>query len=156
MVCSTDNSAATWQRLSGYAQPAGSRWWELQTIRAGIATITAATQEMFTPQMIALDARGGVSFQKGCYPGQEIVARTRYLGDVKRRLYHGSSMQTVSPGTTITGGEDDKSLGIVTNAARAAGNVWEFLAVLQRDAVEAKLALRTRDGAAITIEQAVA
>jgi folate-binding protein YgfZ len=155
LICSVDHAAAGWQKLTAHARPAGSRWWELQTIRSGIATITAATQEMFTPQMVALDARGGVSFEKGCYPGQEIVARTRYLGDVKRRLYHGFSTQPLSPGLTITGGEDDKTLGTVTNAAQAAAQEWEFLAVLQRDAVEADLQLRVRDGDSIKIERAV-
>ena len=154
VICIADQAVSTWQNLSGCALPAGSRWWELQTIRSGIATIGAATQEMFTPQMIALDACGGVSFEKGCYPGQEIVARTRYLGEVKRRLYYGHSMQSVAAGAVITG-DEDKTLGTVVNAARADGHAWEFLAVLQRDVVDAKLALRVRDGGAVTIERAI-
>ncbi len=155
VICSTDEAASTWQKLSARASPAGSNWWDLQTIRSGIATITAATQEMFTPQMIALDGCGGVSFEKGCYPGQEIVARTRYLGDVKRRLYHGHSMQPVSSGSIIAGGEDSRTVGTVTNAAQAARNAWEFLAVMQRDAVDAKLTLRARDGGTVTIDRAI-
>lgn len=154
-ICGIDDAATTWQKLIGYAQPAGSRWWELQTIRSGIATVTAATQEMFTPQMVALDVCGGVSFEKGCYPGQEIVARTRYLGDVKRRLYHGHSNHSVAAGSAIIGDVDDKTLGTVTNAAQAAGNAWEFLAVLQRDALEAEPTLRARDGGTVTIDRAI-
>lgn len=60
--------------------------WPEAAVRAGVVLIEAATSEQFTPQMINLDEIGAVSFSKGCYPGQEIVARTHYLGKVKRRL----------------------------------------------------------------------
>ena len=56
-------------------------------IRAGESWITAATQEQFVPQMVNFDALGGINFKKGCYPGQEIVARAHYRGAVKRRMY---------------------------------------------------------------------
>lgn len=60
--------------------------WDLADIRAGLPTVEAATSGEFVPQMVNLDLLGGISFTKGCYPGQEIVARTRYLGRVKRRM----------------------------------------------------------------------
>ena len=60
--------------------------WTLEEIRAGRPLITAATQDMFVPQMVNLEKIGGVDFQKGCYPGQEIVARAQYRGEVKRRM----------------------------------------------------------------------
>jgi hypothetical protein len=60
--------------------------WSLQEIRAGRPFITAATQDRFVPQMVNLEKLGGVNFQKGCYPGQEIVARAQHLGEVKRRM----------------------------------------------------------------------
>lgn len=60
--------------------------WSLEEIRAGRPLITAATQDQFVPQMVNLEALGGVDFQKGCYPGQEIVARAQYRGEVKRRM----------------------------------------------------------------------
>jgi tRNA-modifying protein YgfZ len=60
--------------------------WTLQEIRAGRPWISAATQDQFVPQMVNLETIGGIDFQKGCYPGQEIVARAQYRGQVKRRM----------------------------------------------------------------------
>jgi len=64
--------------------------WQLEDIRSGIPEVTQATREAFIPQMLNLERLGGVSFAKGCYPGQEIVARTQHLGRIKRRMYIGS------------------------------------------------------------------
>jgi len=60
--------------------------WTLQEIRAGRPLISAATQDQFVPQMVNFEALGAINFQKGCYPGQEIVARAQYRGQVKRRM----------------------------------------------------------------------
>ena len=65
---------------------AGEAVWALQEIRAGRPLISAATQDQFVPQMVNLETLGAVDFQKGCYPGQEIVARAQYRGQVKRRM----------------------------------------------------------------------
>jgi len=61
--------------------------WELALIQAGIPSITSLTQELFVPQMVNLDALGGINFKKGCYTGQEIVARMHYLGKLKQRMF---------------------------------------------------------------------
>jgi folate-binding protein YgfZ len=75
------------ERGAGTLQCAGSEEaWHLQEIRAGRPLITAATQDQFVPQMVNLETLGGVDFRKGCYPGQEIVARAQYRGQVKRRM----------------------------------------------------------------------
>ena len=153
--CPAQQASATWQQLSQRLKPAGSGLWDLQTIRSGIATVTDATQEAFIPQMIALDAYGGVNFEKGCYPGQEIVARTRYLGDLKRRLYYGHCSQPLAPGELIVACHNGDSVGTVTNAAANDQDVWEFLAVVRRDSVKADLGLCTQDGHAVTIDMPV-
>ena len=80
--------------------------WTLQEIRAGRPFISAATQDQFVPQMVNLEKLGAVDFQKGCYPGQEIVARAQYRGQVKRRMVHlrapaGSDLR---PGQEFEGG----------------------------------------------------
>ena len=80
--------------------------WTLQEIRAGRPLITAATQDQFVPQMVNLEKLGAVDFQKGCYPGQEIVARAQYRGQVKRRMVQlrapaGSDLR---PGQEFEGG----------------------------------------------------
>ena len=80
--------------------------WVLQEIRAGRPLITAATQDQFVPQMVNLEQLGGVDFRKGCYPGQEIVARAQYRGQVKRRMVHAQAPAgvRVEPGQEFNGG----------------------------------------------------
>lgn len=75
-----------WPVLTKTLHPVGPRVWRLTDIRAGIPQVTLPTQEQFVPQMINFEAIGGVSFKKGCYPGQEIVARSQYRGKLKRRM----------------------------------------------------------------------
>src|SRR5438067_6278630 len=80
--------------------------WTLREIRAGRPLITRATQDQFVPQMVNLETLGGVDFQKGCYPGQEIVARAQYRGQVKRRMVHTRAPAGVAlaPGQQFNGG----------------------------------------------------
>ena len=80
--------------------------WALQEIRAGRPLITAATQDQFVPQMVNLEQLGGVDFKKGCYPGQEIVARAQYRGQVKRRMVRAEAPAGVqlAPGQEFNGG----------------------------------------------------
>jgi len=87
--------------------------WTLQEIRAGRPLITAATQDQFVPQMVNLETLGGVDFQKGCYPGQEIVARAQYRGQVKRRMVRLPAPQgeRLRPGQEFNGGTVVDSAG---------------------------------------------
>jgi folate-binding protein YgfZ len=78
--------AALWQKLTVKARPAGNASWRWLDIQAAFPLVTLATKEEFVPQMADFEKIGGVSFHKGCYPGQEVVARTQYLGKVKRHL----------------------------------------------------------------------
>ena len=80
--------------------------WSLQEIRAGRPLITAATQDQFVPQMVNFETLGGIDFQKGCYPGQEIVARAQYRGQVKRRMVHlrAPAGAELRPGQEFNGG----------------------------------------------------
>jgi folate-binding protein YgfZ len=80
--------------------------WALQEIRAGRPLITHATQDLFVPQMVNFEQIGGVDFKKGCYPGQEIVARAQYRGQVKRRMVHATAPAgiTLQPGGEFNGG----------------------------------------------------
>lgn len=80
--------------------------WALQEIRAGRPLITSATQDLFVPQMVNFEKIGGVDFKKGCYPGQEIVARAQYRGQVKRRMVHLQAPpgSTLRPGAEFNGG----------------------------------------------------
>ena len=105
--------------------------WELAEIRAGIPTILSPTSGEFVPQMVNLDLLGGISFTKGCYTGQEIVARMKYLGRVKRRMLHFSCTESPPPPGAPVYGERGV-VGQVVRAAPTAGGS-EFLAVLVLD-----------------------
>lgn len=122
--------------------------WLLGQIRAGIGQVMPATREEFIPQMINLQAVGGVSFKKGCYTGQEIVARMQYLGKLKRHLYRLSldSAEAPEPNTPLFSPTHKSAVGNVVLAARTA-NGSELLAVLQNDAAEAgEIHLGTAEG----------
>jgi len=96
-----------------------SNLWSILEVRSGIPRITANTKDLFVPQMINFESIGGVDFKKGCYPGQEIVARSQYLGQIKRRLKIGSIAQStdliqIIPGTEVYSESDsDQSCGVV-------------------------------------------
>ena len=75
--------------------------WQWFDIMAGIAHVTADISESFVPQMMNLDRIGGVNFKKGCYPGQEIVARSHYLGKLKRRMQRASLISEQTPPLTM-------------------------------------------------------
>jgi len=111
--------------------------WLLGQIRAGIGQVMPQTRELFIPQMLNLQAIGGVSFKKGCYTGQEIVARMQYLGKLKRRLYRLSlnASELPAPGTPLFSPTHNSAIGEVVIAAQA-GEVIELLAVLQAEAAE--------------------
>jgi len=111
--------------------------WLLGQIRAGIGQVMPSTRELFIPQMLNLQAVGGVSFKKGCYTGQEIVARMQYLGKLKRRLYRLQleASELPEPGTPLFSPTHGSSIGEVVIAARAEQNI-ELLAVLQAEAAE--------------------
>ncbi len=121
-----------WQTLSAEARPVGSPCWDWLSIRAGLPVVSAATQEEFVLQMLNLEVLGGVSFKKGCYPGQEIVARMQYLGQTKRRMYlaHVAGEPAPQAGDKIFGNEADSASGMVVNAAPAPGGGYDVLAVL--------------------------
>ncbi len=81
----TVNAPIIWNALAKNAKPVGAACWDWLEIQAGIPEVTLKTQEEFVPQMLNLDALNAINYKKGCYTGQEIVARTHYLGKVKRR-----------------------------------------------------------------------
>ncbi|ASU38650.1 folate-binding protein YgfZ [Herbaspirillum sp. meg3] len=84
-VTSVEQAIAAWPGLTQKLSATGTHAWRLTDIYAGVPMITQPTQEQFVPQMINFELIGGVNFKKGCYPGQEIVARSQYLGKLKRR-----------------------------------------------------------------------
>lgn len=142
-----------WAALSQSCTPVGTSCWEWLEIRAGIPMITAPTQEQFVPQMANLEAIGGLSFKKGCYPGQEIVARTQYLGKLKRRLYLANIAAEAAP---VAGDElfsadaEGQPSGMIVNAQPSPDGGYDVLAVIQIASVEANsIHWKTMDGPAL-------
>ena len=128
-----------WRKLAVAARPVGLSCWHWLEIAAGVPQVTAATAEEFIPQMVNFDLIGGVSFQKGCYPGQEIVARTRYLGKLKRRMYRAHlDSTTACPGDHLYAPETgEQSCGRVVNVAPAPQGGQDLLAVIQSSCADA-------------------
>lgn len=123
-----------WSNLASSVRAAGSGCWDWLNIRSGIPVVTPPTQEQFVLQMANLDLLNGVSFKKGCYPGQEIVARTHYLGKQKRRMFLAHIESDIAPeaGNEIFS-EDmpQQPCGMVINASAAPGGGFDLLAVMQ-------------------------
>ena len=134
-----EQTDSLFQHLKAQLPEADLNQWLLGQVRAGIGQVMAQTRELFIPQMINLQAVGGVSFKKGCYTGQEIVARMQYLGKLKRRLYRlslGASHAVPEPGTPLFSPTHNSSVGEVVIAAQAQDSI-ELLAVLTAEAAEA-------------------
>ncbi len=137
-----ESAGRIFDAIAANATPAGTDAWEWTSIRAGIPTIVAATQEAFVPQMANFDLVGGVSFKKGCYPGQEIVARTQYRGTLKRRMALGHVGEGVAPApgqAVYSKAFGDQAAGEIVNVAPAPGGGSDLLVVAQIDS------LRVRD-----------
>ena len=136
---------------------AGADAWEWTSIHSGIPTILAATQDAFVPQMANFELVGGVSFKKGCYPGQEIVARTQYRGILKRRmaLAHlaASSSPVPEPGQKVySKAFGDQAAGEIVNVAPAPGGGADLLVVAQVDSLRSgDLRLDSPDGSPLEI-----
>jgi hypothetical protein len=118
--------------------------------------IVAATQEQFVPQMVNLEVIGGVSFQKGCYPGQEIVARMQYLGKLKQRMYraHLAGEVAPNPGDAIYAPDfPGQSAGTVVEAQPSPDGGYDLLAVIQiSSAAAGKLHLGSETGPPLTLQ----
>ncbi len=145
-----------WQALSAKAVPVGAGPWAWLDIMAGIPAILPGTVEEFVPQMANLELVGGVSFTKGCYPGQEIVARMHYLGRLKQRMFraHVESALPPRPGTPVFAADlPGQSTGSVLDAQPAPEGGYDLLAVVHLSSREAgELHLQASDGPRLMLE----
>lgn len=132
--------------------------WRALDIAAGLPWISAATQDMFIPQTLNMDLIGGVNFTKGCYPGQEIVARSHYRGTVKRRMAGGAIDAALPQAAQLAGrdtydaGRPDSPAGRVVDAAAAAGKTVLLMEVQLADLACAAYRLEAADGPAIALQ----
>ena len=155
VIASPDNAMALWNQLAVKAVPVGAPVWDWLSIQEGIITVLPETQDAFVPQMANFELVGGVSFKKGCYPGQEIVARTQYRGILKRRmvLAHIDASAAPVPGEKLFSASfGDQAAGEVANAAPAPGGGFDMLVVAQIGAInDNDLKYAAVDGPALAI-----
>lgn len=153
--------ASAWEQLDAALDTRDERAWWRAEILAGIPRIGTASSEVYVPQMVNLDILGAVSFTKGCYPGQEIVARMRYLGKLKQRmrLAHaaasgpsGNGGTPPAPGTKVSAGQHP--VGTVVDAEADGMGGFDLLLVLQTDLpAEAPLQIQDHDHLSVTLAE---
>jgi hypothetical protein len=134
------------EQVDPSASPAA---WELADIAAGIPQVYQATSEAFVAQMLNLDLLGAIAFDKGCYTGQEVIARAHYRGRVKRRLqrWRHAGAESLKPGDTARA-RDGRALSVVRVAAAANGG-QELLAIGTFGVVETAEAVATTQGTVV-------
>jgi len=124
---------------------AGSHIWNLLDILAGLPWVTSLTQEQYLPQMLNLDALKGLSYQKGCYPGQEVIARLHYRGEVKKRLSLIQSEQPLSIGDQLSSEQSNSMVGTIINSATHPDGLCYALAVIVLDKLNDKLIIDNQE-----------
>ncbi|MPN14320.1 tRNA-modifying protein YgfZ [bioreactor metagenome] len=113
-------------------KPLSEALWQLSEVRSGVATLTQPIFETFVPQMVNYESVGGVNFKKGCYPGQEVVARSQFRGTLKRRAYLVHADQALSVGQEVFSAEDlEQATGTVVQAAAAPQGGWDAIVSMQ-------------------------
>lgn len=144
---------AVWQSLASVARPAGSPVWRWLDIRSGWPLVTAATSEEFVPQMADFDQIGGVSFKKGCYPGQEVIARTHYLGKIKRHLFRLHAATSLVAGEALWSLDSpDSACGMIVDGTPSPEGGFDALAVVQESVADRPtLSIGNLDGASATL-----
>ncbi len=156
IVAPVTEAISLWEKLRPNATPVGFGVWSWHDIMAGLPTVHLETKEAFVPQMANLELVGGVNFKKGCYPGQEIVARMQYLGRLKQRMYRAHVAADASaPGTAIFAPEvPGQSVGTVVDAQLSPDTGIDLLAVIQTASVQAgELHLGSATGPLLEIQR---
>ena len=140
LIGAFERLTTVWKALTPGCSTADADAWALLDIRAGLPSVYTATVESFVPQMVNLQLLNGVSFNKGCYVGQEVVARMQYLGTLKRRMYLAEvETQTVpQPGDELhaPGSTSEQAAGRVVDARPISPGRYELLAVVEITAAE--------------------
>lgn len=155
LIVPVEQAPQLWQRLTALLRPVGTTPWEWLDIQDGIPVVLPETSETFVPQMINLDALDGINFKKGCYPGQEIVARMHYLGRLKQRMYgaHVDANDVPRAGDKLYADSfGDQAAGTVVSARVAPTGGSDLLAVIQIEAAEnTTVHLGAGDGPTLTL-----
>jgi len=142
IFCSLEHAKILWESVSTKASVVNSSYWDYLDIENGLPYIDSNTSEEFVPQMANMELINGVSFEKGCYTGQEIVARTHYLGKQKRRTYRIKIVSDMTPKTgdrlTTDTSTENQYTGTLVTTYQTAENEYEALAVIQIKSAESE------------------
>lgn len=146
-----------WTRLDVHGAPVGYEAWQLLEILAGMPHITEDTTEEYVPQMVNYQAIEGLSFTKGCYPGQEIVARMHYLGKLKKRMYlarvRSNELPTLQQECFSSQSSEGRVIGNVVNVAKHPDGDYAVLVVLQiKEAEGETIHLGSKTGPELAIQ----
>jgi folate-binding protein YgfZ len=143
---------------AGQAHPPGPalapELWQWSEVRSGVAMITAPISEALVPQMLNYESVGGVNFKKGCYPGQEVVARSQFRGTLKRRAYLAHSAEPLRAGEELFHESDPtQPCGLVAEATPAPAGGWDAIVSIQIAAAQGgALTSGTAQGPAVTVQ----
>ena len=142
-----------WQTLSNTLKPVGTEFWQLQDVHAGLGYVEAETAEMFIPQMLNLQSIDAISFKKGCYTGQEVVARMKYLGKLKRHMYRVFTPDRENPppaGTPCYLPDGDQSIGNLVIAVRYDQGLEMLVVMTDEGAIGHQLRIGEGRGLSVT------
>jgi hypothetical protein len=148
---------ALWLAPAGTPMPAGPALppghWLWGEVRSGVAMVSQPIFEAFVPQMLNYESVGGVNFKKGCYPGQEVVARSQFRGTLKRRAYLVHSDAALHAGQEVFDAADaSQPCGLVAQAAAAPGGGFDAIVSLQTSAAQGRLQLGQPGGPPLTLQ----
>ncbi len=153
------SAASDWiERLSEHATPASSVEWTLAAVQAGVPELSLPVSEQFVPQMLNFDALNGISYRKGCYTGQEVIARSHYRGQQKRHCYRLRLLTDQGAAPLPSAGDrvhdsSDRAVGTLVNAAPSPTGAELLAVVLDQVATpEQRLAVRCASGASLAVE----
>ena len=139
------------------APPAGDalspELWAWSDVIAGVATLSAPVVELFVPQMLNYESVGGVNFKKGCYPGQEVVARSQFRGTLKRRTFVAHAASAIDVGAEVfTPDDPEQPCGTVVQVAAAPGGGYDALVALQTAAAQSALQVGAAAGVPLALQ----
>jgi hypothetical protein len=150
IIASVEQAKTLWQELSRRCVPTGSSVWRWHDIQAGIPSVFSQTAEHFVPQSLNLDLLGGIDFAKGCYPGQEIIARVRFRGRIKQRTYRAwvDLENEPRPGDSLYSPDypSGQAAGTVLDAQAAPEGGCDLLAVIAISVAGGELHIGQIDG----------
>jgi folate-binding protein YgfZ len=145
-----------WLELAKNCQPVGRTAWEWLDIQAGLPSIRPQTSEEFIPQMLNLDVLNALNFKKGCYPGQEIIARMKYLGKLKQRMFlgHGEGSIPAAGDALFAEGFGTQAAGTVVASAPSPDGGFDCLFIAQLKVIDTEpLHIGSIDGTELSLQE---